>query len=78
MPLVAPDTLFEDRRNQLDLRLSKIIRIARTQLQANVDFYNALNSNAILALNSTYGAQWLQPSRILDPRMIQLSGTLSF
>lgn len=78
VPLIAPQTLREDRRTQLDLRVSKILEIGRTRLQANLDFFNALNASSILELNNTFGAQWRQPSRILDPRMVQLSGRLEF
>jgi hypothetical protein len=78
VPLIAPQTLREDRRTQLDLRVSKILEFGRTRLQANLDFFNALNASSILDLNNTFGAQWRQPSRILDPRMVQLGGRLEF
>ena len=45
VPLLKPQTMFEDRITRLDLRLSKIVRItARLRVQLNVDAYNALNS----------------------------------
>src|SRR4029079_12752391 len=56
IPLVAPQTLFEDRITRLDLRLSKILKVNKYRFQINLDAYNALNSNAIRAVNSTYGA----------------------
>ena len=48
------------------------------RLQANLDAYNALNSNAVQTDNTAYGANWLQPLQILDPRLFQISGTLTF
>jgi hypothetical protein len=79
IPLVAPQTLFEDRISRLDLRLSKSVRIRnRLRIQINVDAYNALNANSIRAVISTYGARWRQPQQILDPRIIQLGGSISF
>ena len=78
--MVEPNTLFEDRSTQLDLRLTKMLRFGRTlRLRANVDLYNALNGNYVLAVNNTYSAaSWRQPTTIMDGRMVQISGTLSF
>jgi hypothetical protein len=79
IPLVAPQTLFEDRISRLDLRLSKSVRVrGRARVQINLDAYNALNSNAIRAVISTYGARWRQPQQILDPRIVQIGGQVSF
>jgi len=78
IPLVPPETLFEDRITRLDLRLTKIFKYNRTRLQINVDAYNALNANSIRAVNSVYGAAWRTPLQILDPRLIQFGGQFSF
>jgi len=78
VPLVAPYTAFEDRLNQLDLRLSKILRLGRARLQANFDLYNALNAAPVISLVNTYGGRWQRPTQILEARLIQLSGQLSF
>jgi hypothetical protein len=78
VPLVPPQTLFEDRISRLDLRLSKIFRVNRFRVQANLDAYNALNANSVRAVISTYGARWTQPQQILDARLIQVSGQISF
>jgi len=79
VPLVIGNTLFEGRIRRLDLRLTKYFNITkRVRLQANFDAYNALNSNAIQTINTAYGANWLQPVQILDPRILQFSGQLSF
>src|SRR5204863_5722705 len=61
VPLVPPQTLFEDRTARLDLRLSKIFRVGRVRWQANLDAYNALNASSVLAVNHTYGLRWRQP-----------------
>ena len=50
--LVAPNTQFEDRINQLDVRISKIVKVGRYRLQANLDLYNALNVSPPLSVNS--------------------------
>lgn len=59
---------------------------SRARLQANVDMYNFLNTNAIQGVNGVYLAQWLQPSgstsaspgAIVDGRLVEVSGTLRF
>ena len=85
VPLIEPYTMFEGRRNQLDLRLSKVFIAGRTRIRANLDLYNALNAASILGVNSNFGAQWRRPqsgggtnSAILDARLIQIGGELSF
>ncbi|MQA31377.1 MAG: hypothetical protein GEU82_16350 [Luteitalea sp.] len=78
VPLVAPEMLREARRSQLDIRVSTIFEVGKARLQANFDLYNALNASSILELNSTFGDQWRWPNRILDPRMAQVSGSVSF
>jgi hypothetical protein len=79
VPLIAPMTVFEARQSQLDLRLSKLLRIgARVRLQANVDIYNVLNADSILAVNNTFGSQWRRPTSILDARLVQVGGQVSF
>ena len=79
IPLIAPQTEFEHRIARVDLRLSKQMRlVSRLRMQLNADLYNALNGNAILSLNTAYGQQWLQPTAIVEGRMFQFSGQLSF
>ena len=44
VPLVAPQTEFGDRINQLDLNVTKTIRIGRASFQPKIDFFNLLNA----------------------------------
>ena len=79
VPLIVPGTLFEDRTTRLDLRLSKLVRLPKKlRLQANLDIYNALNSSSIIQTNTTYGSQWLRPQIVVDGRIFQVGGRLSF
>lgn len=86
VPLVAPMTLFEDRRTQLDLRVSKVFKMASgARFQANFDIYNALNANSILGVNSNFGARWQFPvaaqvgtEALMNGRSIQVGGELRF
>src|SRR5262249_23499428 len=38
--LLPPNTQFEDRLSELDVRFTKIIRVGRTRLQGSFDMYN--------------------------------------
>ena len=79
VPLVMPQTLFEDRIRRLDLRLTKIFRITeRVRLQANLDAYNALNSSAIQIGADDVRPELAVPLTILDARLFQVSGQLTF
>jgi hypothetical protein len=79
IPLVPPQTLFEDRISRLDVRLSKLVKLGRRlRVQGNVDVYNVLNANSVRAVLSTYGARWRTPTQVLDPRLIELGGKISF
>jgi hypothetical protein len=79
IPLIKANTLYEGRIRRLDLRLSKHFEFSqRLRLQLNLDAYNALNSSAIQNINTTYGPSWLTPTQILDPRLLQFSGQITF
>ena len=87
VPLIAPMTHFLPRRTQLDMRLTKTLRLRKVRLQANVDVYNAFNSSSLVAINSTYGPAWQRPvsdnlvggvDPILPGRLIQFGGQITF
>jgi hypothetical protein len=75
--VLEPGTTYGERLNQLDLRLSKILRFGRTRTVVNFDFYNALNSSAILTQNNNFAA-WQVPLSILDARLFRLSAQVDF
>jgi hypothetical protein len=78
VPLVAPQTMFEPRRTQLDLRLTKFVRLTRAQFQLNLDVYNALNASNVVTLNTNYGPSWLQPTSFLTGRLYEIGMQWSF
>jgi hypothetical protein len=75
--LVRPRSVYADRVNQLDLRISKILRFGRNRTTAGIDIYNALNSSSVLALNNAF-ASWQQPQSILPARFAKLVLQLDF
>jgi outer membrane receptor protein involved in Fe transport len=78
VPLIEPGTLYGDRLNQVDMRVTKSFQARATRLRANVDLYNLFNANPVLTHNNTYGARWLQPQYILPGRMLKISAQVNF
>jgi hypothetical protein len=76
--LVTPGTMYGERLNQLDVRLTKDFRFGGTRLfRANLDIYNIMNGNPVRGVNANY-ASWLIPTSILDPRLFKLSAQFDF
>jgi hypothetical protein len=79
--MVEPGSLFVERLNQLDFRVGKIIRYGRTRSTINLDIFNALNADAIRAINNAY-ASWIgpgyRPSGVLLPRFFKISATFEY
>ena len=80
IPLIAPFTQFEDRRTQLDLRLTKNFTMGPKggRIQAMLDLYNIFNANSVLARTDAYGPAWGQPTNIIAGRMAQLGARWTF
>jgi hypothetical protein len=82
VPLFPQGQILGDRLNQLDLRVGKILKYGRTRTSVNLDIYNAFNSNAVLAENSTYTnatlAGWRVPTTIVTARFFKISAQIDF
>jgi hypothetical protein len=78
--LVAPGTMYGERINQLDFRVSKLLKHPGGRTMFAVDVYNALNSSTVLAYNPAYvpGGTWLQPLSILTPRGFRITAEMNF
>lgn len=78
--LMVPNTVFEDRITQLDARVTKVIRVPNSskRFQLMFDLYNVLNASPILAINTTYGPNWLRPTQILDARLFKFGAQFDF
>jgi hypothetical protein len=53
--LLLRESVFDERQNQIDLRIGRIVRFGRTRASLNLDIYNALNASTVLARNMTLG-----------------------
>jgi hypothetical protein len=76
--VVEPGTMYGDRLNQVDLRLSKLLNVGTGRLDLNVDIYNAFNSSAILTQQNTYGATWQNALTVIQPRFVKFSARWDF
>ena len=78
--LIAPGTMYGERVNELDVRLSKLLKHPGGRTMLALDVYNALNSSAVLAYNPAYvpGGTWLQPLSILTPRGFRITAEMTF
>jgi len=74
LSLLPPGQNYYTRFNQLDLRMGKIIRLARTRSNLSLDIYNIFNSAVLSGLSSTY-ATWLAPTSVVPPRLLKVSWT---
>ena len=86
VPLVAPQTEYGDRINQLDLNISKTFRWGRGSFQPKFDLFNVFNSSAVyavrpgqnLAINYSRTTSYMQPQSIVIGRVFQLGGLIRF
>ncbi len=76
--LIDPGTIYGDRLNQVDFRVSKMLRFDRTRTTVSLDFYNMMNVSTVLAQNNTFGPVWLRPSSIFPARFAKVSLQFDF
>ncbi len=80
--------LYQDeRRNQLDMRIAKILRFGRTRMDAGLDLYNLFNTNYATGFENSYqfsagntgrGGTWNNPTQVVTPRFVRLNFTFDF
>jgi hypothetical protein len=80
--VIAPGTVFGERANTVDFRMTKFFNISRTKLRVMVDMFNATNNNAPTredyVLTVTGADNYLRPGTILPGRLIKLGAQLDF
>ena len=76
--LTKPGAVYYPRYNQLDLNLKKTFRVGRKLFSGQIDFFNALNGNAIFGQNNAIGASLGQVTSILQGRMMRLGFQMKF
>ncbi len=74
IPLVAPETEFTPRINQLDLSASKRFEFSKITVLPKLDVFNALNSDDYTSVvTAQFGAAtYMRPSTVLQGRIIRI------
>jgi len=76
--LIAPNTRFEPRWNQLDLSLKRTFRVSRKEFQGQVAVFNVLNANTVLQEVQSFGSSLGQPQNVLQGRLMRLAILINF
>jgi Carboxypeptidase regulatory-like domain len=78
--LVAPSGAYHyPWQNLLDMRLAKTFHMGdHLQMQPSLDLFNVFNSSAVTSAVTTVGPSLLEPSNIVDGRLLRLGGQITF
>ncbi len=76
--LIPPQTMFEDRLRQLDLRFTRNLRMGRSRVRANFDVFNVFNAGNVLRITDRYGAAWLNAVQIMGGRLMKVGAQIDF
>jgi hypothetical protein len=73
--IVPLQDIFEDRITQLDLRLTKVIRLGHARVQGMAEVYNVFNAAAATGVSPSFPAAapafWLFPYQIMGGRLFK-------
>ena len=80
VPLVAPETEFTPRINQVDFSISKRFELGAFRMVPKMDLFNALNSDDYSSVSTVQfgAATYKQPSVILQGRIIRVGVDVSW
>ena len=76
--LIQPNTMYGDRLNQIDLRVTKIVNVGKGRVDLNVDFYNAFNSDAVITELGSFGPVWRLPLNVIQPHFVKFAARWDF
>ena len=76
--LIAPGDQYGDRLNQIDLRATKIVNVGKGRVDLSVDFFNAFNSDAVIAEIAAFGPVWRRPLTVIQPRFVKFQARWDF
>ena len=71
-------TLFDERLNQVDLRLTKSVKLGRSKIAGTFDIYNVANARTPQAIVNTYGALYQRITSTLGGRLFKFGATVDF
>ena len=76
--LLPPQSAFEDRLHQIDLRFTRSFRTGRSRVRANFDVFNIFNAGDVLRSTDRYGASWLNAVQTIGGRLMKVGAQLDF
>ena len=77
--LIPPNTMFEPRLTQVDMRVSRVFRLGGTRrVTGSLDVYNIFNASSVLSMTPTYGSSWLNAAQVLSARLLRIGAQLDF
>jgi hypothetical protein len=80
--LVQPGSLYGERMNSTDFRVSKTLHVAnRGRLRLDLDLFNMFNASTVLIQNSAYSpttTTWNTPQTIIAPRLVKVGAQFDF
>lgn len=68
---------YGDRLNQVDFRISKLLRFAKTRTMINLDVFNVFNGSTVTTENVRIGA-FRQPTNIMLGRFVKIGAQFDF
>ncbi len=76
--LVDQDQVYTERINQLDLKLSKTVKVGRLVVAPTIEAFNIINSDAVVSYVSTnvVATSYLRPNSILQGRIIGVGANI--
>jgi hypothetical protein len=78
LTIVEPNSVFGPHVNKFDARFSKILRFGGNRLTGSLDIFNLFNGAGILAVNTTVGTSYLNPTQVLGGRLYRFSARVDF
>jgi hypothetical protein len=86
LQIQAPQEHYLERRNEIDLRVGKLLRAGRHRALASIDFFNLLNSDAVVNVNQASNlalpnpglASYWRPTEILNARTMKFTVSYDF
>jgi len=70
--------MYEPRVTQVDVRVSRDMKVGRIRLRPRVDVFNLFQDNGVQSITSRCGSSWLKPGSVLNRRMVKLGAQLDF
>ncbi len=78
LTVVEPNKKFAPHVNKVDMRLSKVVRLGGSRVTGSLDVFNVSELVGVLAVNTTVGPSWLNPTQVLGGRLFSVAARMDF